>query len=283
MRQLSPENEEVMHLFIIAAATIGAVITTVFSLTHGIFEIFPFLYILPIILSVYFFPKRAVLFSLGVSLTYVGLIYLYDFANADHIAIATAWFAIFITIGVVSSSYAIRLLDEQTRIQSILRNSQDGILCFDLSNLHILGVNAKYAQWLRYDRGELEGKDLSAIWTGSSERDQFVSDIRNGSQALETEGEFQSRDGSLRRFVVSAVLVTRNRVLCSAVDITGSKIVDDEIKRTLEDLEAQVRARTAHLEKINAELQAEILERRRATKSILSPEPGSKKDLEGDE
>lgn len=283
MRPISPENEEVLHLFIITAATIGAVITTVFSLTHGIFEIFPFLYILPIILSVYFFPKRAVLFSLGVSLTYIGLIYLYDFTNPEHIAIATAWFAIFITIGVVSSSYATRLIDEQTRIQSILRNSQDGIFCFDLSNMQVLGANAKFAQWLHYDRSDLVGKDLTTTWTEPSERDQFVSDIRNGSQSLETEGVFRSKDGTLHRFIVSAVLVTRNRVLCSAVDITGSKIVDEEIKKTLEELDAQVRARTAHLERINAELQAEILERRRATKTILSPEPGSKKDLEDEE
>jgi PAS domain S-box-containing protein len=283
MSQLSPENEEVLHLFIIAAATIGAVISTVFSLTHGIFDIFPFLYILPIILSVYFFPKRAVLFSLGVSLTYIGFIYLYDFTNPEHIAIATAWFAIFITIGVVSSSYATRLLDEQARIQSILQNSQDGIFCFDPVNLQVLGANSKFAQWLHYDRNELVGKDLTETWTEPSERDQFVSDIRNGSQSLETEGVFQSKDGTLHRFIVSAVLVTRNRVLCSAIDITGSKIVDEEIKKTLEELEEQVRARTAHLEKINAELQAEILERRRVTKTILAPEPASKKDLEGDE
>jgi len=283
MRPISPENEEVLHLFIITAATVGAVITTVFSLTHGIFEIFPFLYILPIILSVYFFPKRAVLFSLGVSLTYIGMIYLYDFTNPEHIAIATAWFAIFITIGVVSSSYATRLIDEQTRIRSILLNSQDGIFCFDLTSLQILGVNSKFAQWLRYDRSELLGKDLSKTWTGSSERDQFIADIRNGLENMETESVFRSRDGGQHRFTVSAVLVSRNRVLCSAIDMTSSKVADEEIKKTLEELEMQVRARTEHLEKINAQLQAEILERRRVTKTILTPEPGSKKDLEDDE
>ncbi|HEX3001909.1 MAG TPA: PAS domain-containing protein [Methanoregula sp.] len=283
MRPLSRENEEVLHLFIIAAASIGAVISTVFSLTHGIFEIFPFLYILPIILSVYFFPKRAVLFSLGIGLTYMGLIYLYDFTNPDHIAIATAWFAIFITIGVVSSSYASRLLDEQIRIRSILDNSQDGIFCFDIRNLQIISMNVKCAQWLRYDRSELLGKTLALIWTEPSEREAFIADIQRGRTGLETEGMFRAKDGTLLRFVISAILVTRNRVLCSAIDITGSKIVDEEIRKTLEDLEEQVRARTAHLEKINAELQEEILERRRFSRTILSSEPASKKDLEDDE
>jgi PAS domain-containing protein len=283
MKPLSHENEEVLHIIIITAASIGAVITTVFSLTHGIFEIFPFLYILPIILAVYFFPKRAVLFSLAIGITYMGLIYLYDISNPEHIAIATAWFAIFIIIGVVSSSYATRLLEEQTRIRSILDNSQDGIFCFDLTTLQSRGTNAKCAQWLRYERSELVGKDLPAIWTEASERDQFISVIKSGSTSQETEGVFRAKDGTLLRFVISALLVTRNRVLCSAIDMTGSKIVDDAIRKTLEDLEEQVKARTAHLEKINTELQAEIQERRRTSRTILSPEPASKRDLEDEE
>jgi PAS domain S-box-containing protein len=283
MRPLSRENEEVLHLFIVAAATIGAVITTVFSLTHGIFEIFPFLYILPILLTVYFFPRRAVLLSLGIGLTYIGLIYLYDFTNPLHIAIATAWFAIFIIIGVVSSSYAIRLLDEQTRIHSILDNSQDGIFCFDLTNLKILGMNGKCAQWLRYERSELLGKELPLVWTGPSEREQFIADVKRGTPVLETEGIFRAKDGTEFRFMVSAVLVSHHQVLCSAIDIAGSKTVDAEIRKTLEEIEEQVRTRTEHLEKINAELQSEIQERKRITHSILTPAPASRKDLEDQE
>jgi PAS domain S-box-containing protein len=272
MRSLSRENEEILRLFIIAAASIGAILTTIFSLTHGIFEVFPFLYILPIILMVYFYPKRAVLFSLGISLVYIGLIYLYGITNTDLIAIATAWFAIFIAIGVVASSYANRLLEERTRIRSILDNSQDGMFCFDLETLQVLEINPKCAQLLRYERSALLGRELGSIWTGASEREQFIAGVKTGQQERETEGVFRAQDGTLLRFVVSAVLVTRNRVLCSAIDITGSKIVDEEIRRTLEDLEEQVRARTAHLEKINEELQAEILERRRIERTILSGE-----------
>jgi PAS domain S-box-containing protein len=282
MRSLSRENEEILRLFIIAAASIGAILTTIFSLTHGIFEVFPFLYLLPIILMVYFYPKRAVLFSLGLSVTYIGLIYLYGITNTDLIAIATAWFAIFITIAVVASSYANRLIEERTRIHNILDNSQDGMFCFDLETRQILEINPKCAKLLRYERSALLGRQLGELWTGPSEREQFIEGVKGGQQERETEGVFRAHDGALLRFVVSAVLVTRNRVLCSAIDITGSKIVDEEIRRTLEDLEEQVRARTAHLEKINEELQAEILERRRIERTILSGE-NSRKDPEDDE
>jgi PAS domain S-box-containing protein len=283
MKPLSRDNEEFLRLFIIAAASIGAVLTTVFSLTHGIFEVFPFLYLLPIILVVYFYPKRAVLYSLGISLTYIGLIYLFGFSNPGLIAIATAWFAIFITIGVVASSYANSLVEERGRIRNILDNSQDGIFCFDLTTREIVEINVKCTRWLRYERQDLLGKELGTIWTEPSEREQFITGVKNGETGLETEGLFRAKDGALLRFIVSPVLVTQKRVLCSAIDITGSKIVVEEIRRTLEDLEEQVRTRTAHLEKINAELQAEILEHRRIERTILSGENTSHKDPEDEE
>jgi len=270
MDHLSRENEEVLRLFIIAAACIGAILSTIFSLTHGIFEVYPFLYILPIILVVYFYPKRAVLFSLGISLLYLSLMYLLGFSNADAIVISTAWFAIFIVIAVVASSYANNLREERTRIKNILDNSQDGIFCLDLRTKQIREINIKCAHWLRYERNDLIGKEISLLWTDEKGLEEFFAYAKKGLDNAETEAIFVAHDGTLLRFVISAVHVTHQLVLCSVSDITGSKIVDEEIRKTLEDLEAQVRQRTAHLEKMNEELRAEILERRRFESTIMS-------------
>jgi PAS domain S-box-containing protein len=283
MQHLSSESEEILRLFILAAACIGAILTTIFSLTHGIFEVFSFLYILPIILCVYFYPKRAVPFSLAISLMYIGQIYLLGFANHTMIAVATAWFAIFMIIGVVASSYANQMLDEKTRVRNVLENSQDGILSFHRETGRILQVNPKFAHWLRYSLPELTGTELSRIWTDSREREQFIDGVKkNGQNAAETEGLFRAKDGTVLRFVISVLMVTRDRVFCSAIDITGSKIVDEEIRRTLEELEEQVKARTAHLERINEELRAEILERRRFEQTILSSQDSQKDEIPED-
>lgn len=274
MDKLSRENEEILRLFLIAAACIGAILTSIFSMTHGIFEVFPFLYILPIILCVYFYPKRAVMFSLLISVLYIGIIYLLGFSHQNTIAISTAWFAIFITIGVVASSYANKLLEEQARIRNILDNSQDGIFCFDPRNRKIIEINAKCAQWLRYDRKDLLGRDISAIWTDAKELERFVEDAQNTLPNQDTESLFRARDGTMLRFAISPVLANAEHILCSVIDITGSKIVDEEIRKTLDDLEEQLKARTAHLERINEELRAEILEHRRFGTSIY---PGDRK------
>ena len=280
MQKTFGEFEEVLRLFIIAAACIGAVLTSVFSLTHGITEVFPFLYILPIILIVYFYPRRAVLFTLCISLMYISLVLLLGSTNANLMIIATAWFAIFMTIGVVSSSYANQLDEERQRIHYILENSQDGIFCFSSRTGLLLGVNTKCARWLKYDRSDLVGKDLAAIWTDPDERRRFIDLIKKDPRNIETEALFRARDGKVLRFVVSALLVTRERVLCSAIDITGDKIADEEIRKTLDDLEEQVKARTVHLERINEELKAEILERRRFESTILSGLKDTQSDKE---
>ncbi|NMB79929.1 MAG: PAS domain S-box protein [Methanomicrobiales archaeon] len=283
IQRWSIKLEEIMRLFIMVAACIGAFLTTIFSLTHGVFEVFSFLYILPIILCVYFYPRQAVYFTLGISLVYLGLIYLFGYANHTMIAVATAWFAIFMTIGIVASSYARRMLAEQERIRNILENSQDGIICFDQATEQILEINPKCARWLRYDTQELQGKDLSAIWQDTNERNRFLASVTEGRNPVsDTEGLFRAKDGTLLRFTLSVVLVLKGRVYCSVIDITGSKIVDEEIRRTLEDLEAQVKARTAHLEQINEELRAEILERRKFEQTIIASQAPKRDDVPED-
>jgi PAS domain S-box-containing protein len=271
--QLSVENGEVLRLCIVIGAIIIAILTTTFSLLNGIFNVFPFHFILPIILVIYFYPERGVIFSLGLSLMYISLIYLLGNSDPILIAIATGWFVIFITIGVVASSFAIKFREETTRVRNILDTSHDGIFCFDRKDMRIRDINSKCAQWLNYTREELLGKDLSVIWTDKEERDRWISDITRGQKHTEQEVSFLGRDNQVFRFVISAMLETKGYVLCSAVNITSNKIVDEEIIKTLNDLEQQVKARTRDLEQINEKLRAEILECRRLESTILTGQP----------
>jgi PAS domain S-box-containing protein len=268
---------EVLRLFIVAAATIIAVITTIFSLMNGIFTVFPFHFILPIILVVYFYPERGAIFSLGLGLMYISLIYLLGNSDPVVIAIASAWFVIFVTIGVVASSFAIRLRDERTRVKYILDNSQDGMISFDPKDLRIQEINAKCARWLKYFRKDLLGKEISVIWTDTETREQFLADVKKDpdhKQSLTVhEGIFRAQDGTVLRVIVSPMLVTRAQVLCSVIDITRSKFVDEEIIDTLQDLEQQVRERTSDLERMNEKLRAEILACRRFESTVLCGHP----------
>lgn len=267
-----------LRIVLLLAATACAVFPSIFSLTHGIYEVFPFLYILPIILVVYFFPRYSVIFSLGISITYISLVYYYGASNPALIAISTGWFAIFIVIGVVASSYANQVRDEAQKFRSIFEAAQDGMFCFDLRTRAIREINPMCARMLRYEREDLIGKEISVIWKNEGEIGDFIAGINDTSVSAQREVLLATREGTKCRCLVSAILSRNNLVLCSAFDITSQAIPDEAVKRTLEELDKQVKERTAHLEKINEELKAEILERRRFERDIIASNPENRQD-----
>jgi len=264
------DKETCIRLLIVIIATISAVFGTFFSLTHGISTVYPFLYILPIICVVYFYPRWAVIFALCISIVFIGLVYLLGAFNPFLIAVSTAWFAIFITLAVVASSYANGLLEEKSRIRNILDSTMEGIVCFSPGSWRIRGVNQKCAQWLMYSRDELKKAPLATIWTDTGSYGQFMDEVKLKQTVTRFETLFRQKTGGVMRVVISPLYVTKDMVLCSVVNITDTRVADEEIRQTLEDLERQVRERTAHLERINEELKTEILERRRLERTLLS-------------
>jgi len=163
MKIRSDVISNLIQLFIVIITTVGAIILSIFSLTRGIFEVFPFLYIFAIIFAVYFYSRYGAMYSLGISIVYVALVYFFGSPNSIQIAISTAWFAIFIVIGIIASSYANQLHNEERKIKNLFENTQDGIFCFNIDTLLLHDANPSCARMLNYNREDLIGKELSKI------------------------------------------------------------------------------------------------------------------------
>ena len=252
----------------ILATVALAVSSTIYSLTHGIYEVFPFLYFLPIIIFVYQYPSRGVIFSLGLSSIFLSLIYYYSTSNANLIAVSTAWFVIFVTIGVVTSSFAEGLRDEERKYRGIFENSQAGIFTFDLQSQNICETNGKFARMLSYERDDLLNRNLSGILFDTDGREEFVRSITGSSQTGDAELFFHTRDNAVREFLISASLSPGNIAICSAIDITERKIAEQVIAKAREDLEQRVKDRTDELMQANEVLKSEIHERKRFESAI---------------
>lgn len=252
----------------ILATVALAVYSTIYSLTHGIYEVFPFLYFLPIIIFVYQYPNRGVLFSLGLSTIFLSLVYYYGNTNTTLIAVSTAWFVIFVTIGVVTSSFAEGLKAEERKYRGIFENSQAGIFTFDLKSQDIRETNSKFARMLSYEREDLLNRNLSRILFDTDGKDAFIRTIAESSRTGDVELFFHTRDNAVRQFLVSASLSPGNIVICSAIDITERKIAEQVISKAREDLEQRVRDRTEELTQANDVLKSEIQERKRFESAI---------------
>jgi PAS domain S-box-containing protein len=245
-----------------------AIYSTIYSLTHGIYEVFPFLYFLPIIIFVYQYPNRGVLFSLGISTIFLSLVYYYGSFNANLIAVSTAWYVIFVTIGVVTSSFADGLRAEERKYRGIFENSQAGIFTFDIESQNIREINGKFARMLGYEREDLLGSSLSRVLYDTDGREAFIRNITDMTRTGDTELFFHTRDNAVREFLVSASLSPGNIAICSAIDITERKIAEQVIQRAREDLEQRVRDRTEELMQANEILKSEIQERKRFEAAI---------------
>jgi len=245
-----------------------AILSTIYSLTHNITDVYPFMYLLPIILVVYFYPKRGVLFSVGISLVYILLVYFYSGLNPTLVAVSTAWFVMFITIGVVTSSFAEGLREETKKYRGIFENSQAGIFTFNIDSQQIQEINGKFARMLRYEIDDLRGKDLSRVLADTGERERLLRQIRTTAQTGEMELLFVTREGAMRQFLISASRTQNNIVICSAIDITERKLAEQVIAKARDELERRVRERTDELLQANDELKAEIQERKRFEAAI---------------
>ena len=267
--RIAPEKRQQIYWTVTLLVTVIITISsTIYSLSLGIYEVFPFIYFLPIILFVYFYPEKGVYFSVALSSVYILLVYTYSGFNPKDVAISTAWFVIFVTIGVVTSSFAGGLREEERKYRGIFENSQAGIFTFDLDTLRLTEINGKCTQMLRYGRTELTGADLSLIMDGEESRDRFIRQVRERRETGDLELPFTSREGTIRQFLVSASVTSGNMVICSAIDITARKLAEQVIERARDDLERRVDERTAELMRVNRELTAEIEERKRFEAAI---------------
>jgi PAS domain S-box-containing protein len=254
------------RIFWNATIVLSIIITiylTFFCLTRGIYEVFPFLYFLPIILFVNFYPNRGVIFSLAISTIFLLLVYFFSNFNPDLIAVSTAWFVIFVTIGFVTSSFAEGFKAEERKYREIFENSQAGIFTFSLPTLRIQEMNGKCAQMLGYTRYDLIDKELGRIFRDPVERDAFLSQLQKNAEIGDIELLLHTREGLVRQFLVSASLSPGNTVICSAIDITERTLAERVIQKAREDLEKKVRERSEELMRANEGLKAEILERKR--------------------
>ena len=247
----------------IVVTTIIAIYSTIFSLTHGIQEVYPFLYFLPLILFVNFYPNRGVFFSLAISTIFLVLVYFFGNFNPNLVAVSTGWFVIFVTIGFVTSSFAEGLKSEERKYREIFENSQAGIFTFNLLTLRIQAINGKCAQMLGYDRQDLIDQELSRIISDSVGRDMFIRQIEKTPEIGDIELLLHTQEGVVRQFLVSASRSPGDVVICSAIDITERKLAELVIQKAREDLEKKVKERSEELMRANDGLKAEIQERKR--------------------
>jgi hypothetical protein len=99
-------RENIIWLYILTVTTLVVILTAVFSLSHGINDIFPFFFLVPLILGICAFPKRGVIITITLGWIYIMIVYVFGTLSPRTMAIHTAWFFIIVSLGIVISHFA---------------------------------------------------------------------------------------------------------------------------------------------------------------------------------
>lgn len=108
-------------LYLIVCTSILAVLIELFCLTAGFGDLFPYFFLVPTALVIYAFPKKGILFTVGIGLVFIALVYRFGAFSPRIVIVNTAWFFIFVAFGVVLSC---RVISSRHRKQQVEQNLQ---------------------------------------------------------------------------------------------------------------------------------------------------------------
>ena len=116
-------QENIIWIYLIIATSLVVILTAVFSLSHGINDIFPYFFLVPVLLVAYAFPHRGVMVTITLGWIYIVLVFVFGPFSTRIIAVHTAWFFIFVSLGIVISHYAESSKASKTQVEQLKREA----------------------------------------------------------------------------------------------------------------------------------------------------------------
>jgi PAS domain S-box-containing protein len=235
MRTISPKNTALLS--VTALLTMGIVLVSIFSLKNGYYDIFPYFYLLPILLLAYYYPRYAVYFTVFLGWVFLLLVWVYGPSDIRIFASSIAFFYVFVSLGIVISAFSGQLLQDR-KYREIFENSQAGIVTFDIANRQIGTFNERTAAILGYPSRELAQSAFTDLWFEGEHESRFMQKIRSDGKIADMEIAIRRKDRTVIWVLATAALTPEGLVICSIVDITESKRIKDEL------IESELRYRT---------------------------------------
>ena len=179
----------------------------------------------------------------------------------------------------------------ESKFSKAFRSSPSPVTISSLAEGRYIEVNDSFLQRMGYSREEVIGHttlDLN-IWNQPEDRAKMREILQEQRAIRALECAFRTKSGEVRVALLAAEIIEVNgepHILVVTNDITERKKMEEDLRRTRDELEIRVRQRTAELAEINEALQMKIVERKeienriRATNDLLNlfPKKSSRKE-----
>jgi PAS domain S-box-containing protein len=231
---------------IIAISAAATLAINGYGLIHGITNVFPHLFYIPIILAAYYYPRRGIFFSLGISALYfLEIAWVYPVVSDASVA-AFARIVAFVFLAGLISFLSWRMHNDTQvchRQVSMVRSSNDAIIGKTLDGI-ITDWNDGAEHLYGYTAGEAIGKSISLVMPKSraSEMTTLLEKVRNGELVERYETQRITKDGRIIQVSLSISPIKNEEGIVigastSAHDITAQKEMQDQILRSRNEWE----------------------------------------------
>lgn len=166
------------------------------------------------------------------------------------------------------------LVESEGRYRALVENAQEGVAV--IQGQSILFINDAMAHILGYTRHELQSLNLlELIHSGDTPgmREQVAARLEDPRAVAFAPFRVVTGDGGIKWVTLSIKPIMwdgRQAHLNILADVTGHKLLEEELRAAHAEVESRVRQRTAELSEANVRLTAEAEERRQAQERILS-------------
>ena len=232
----TPEDPGIMRILIIivAAATIGV---AVFSLIHGMVAVYQYLFLLPIVMTAYFFPRYGIATSIIMGLSLVLLNVLFVGENLPVLSLACVTFGVFLGIGGIVTMMSDNITGLKKRYQDIFAMSEAGIVIFNRDDGCITEANPGFLAPLGYESTRSGLPAFCALFERAEQYRDLVGAVTTAKRITDRKCSLNTAAGTQRQFQISARTFAGPFILCTLMDITERKQYEDTLRQSLTEKE----------------------------------------------
>ena len=237
MPALPAQEDPRMIVILIVIVTFATMATALFSLEHGIYDLYPYLFLLPIIMTAYYFPKFGILSSVIMG----GLLILINVAiTGIQVPVLTRTLftlVVFLGIGGIITILSQNISGLRQRYQDVFSQSETGIVIFDAKTGEIADANMGFLIPLGYSTDPSGYRTFDRFFDVSAQYQELVREVKSGGRVTGKTVQLHSRGGSSCFFQVSASAFGDVLILCTLVDVTERRQYVESLRKSLAEKE----------------------------------------------
>ncbi|MHB8164513.1 MAG: PAS domain-containing protein [Methanoregula sp.] len=238
-------DQMVSSLFpaLIGTSAIAALLVNAYAISLDITGVLPHLFYIPVILAAYYYTRRGVVFTIGLSVLYCGMLAILQPTQWTILIQGIERCVVFVVIAVVVSYLTILMQQEAEKSSSLSRiveSSNDAIIGKTPEGI-ITYWNTGAMHLYGYTAPEIIGKPVEILYppARAAESRRLIEEIMHGRETGPHETEQVTKSGDRIHVVKSVSLIKSpdgNVTGISTIvhDITEQKLLRDEIRKSEE-------------------------------------------------